>query len=244
MDTSLYVGLSRQVALAREFDIAAHNIANAGTVAFRGEATLFDSVIEQAGAADPVSFVIDKASYHDTRPGTLIETQNPLDVAIRGEGWLTVQTDQGERYTRDGRMTISEAGQLVTIAGGLPVLDVNGTPINIDNLGGAIEISADGVVSQKIGEFDEQIGRLALVEFAETQLLTRQGDGLFDSPVPGQPAIDSQIVQGTIEQSNVEPIMELTRLMDVSRAFQQAAEFIENGDELKREAISRLGRRV
>ncbi|WP_281300195.1 MULTISPECIES: flagellar hook-basal body complex protein [unclassified Iodidimonas] len=243
MDTSLYVGLSRQVALERSFDIVAHNIANAGTVAYRGESTLFDQSMEKAGLSDPVSFVIDKASFLDVRQGNLDETGNPLDLAIMGEGWLSVDAPQGVLHSRDGRMAISRDGVLVTRIGGLPILDINEAPIAIDPEGGPIQIAKDGMISQKLGEFEQQIGQIGLVQFPEDQSLTRAADGLYAAVAPPQPALQSTLIQGSLEQSNVQPILEMVRMMDISRAFQQATEFIENGDELKREAISRLGRR-
>lgn len=242
MDTSLYVGLSRQVALGREFDLVAHNIANANTTAFKGDRMLFDDAIRKAGAAEPVAFTIDKASFMDMSQGALVTTNNDLDVAVRGDGWLAVQTDNGIRFTRDGRMALATDGTLVTKAGGHPVLDVNFGPVTLDRDGGPLEIATDGTLTQRVGELDQQMGQLGLFQFAENQNLLREGDSLYNSGQPPAPAVESQLVQGSVEQSNIQPIMELTRLMELARSYEQASNFIKNGDDLKRDAITRLGR--
>lgn len=238
MDTSLYVGLSRQVALTRELEVVAHNIANMNTVAFRAERTLFDEAMAKAGSADPVAFVIDRATYTDTRPGALVRTESDLDVALRGEGWISVEgIDGAARYTRDGRLAISPDGVLTNL-NGQPVLDDTGAPVFLPPNIRVLDIGRDGTLTAD----GEQIGRIGIFEFENTQTLKREEGGLYSAEVEPFPAANTTLVQGMLEQSNVEPILELTRMLDISKAYQNASRVVQDGGDLKKDAISRIGR--
>ena len=118
MDNSVLVGLSRQVALARELDVVANNIANLNTTGYKADGALFEEYLDSAARADQsggsVSFVRDLGVWHDMSQGPIERTGNPLDVAVDGKGFLVVQTPGGERYTRNGSMQLNATGQLVT----------------------------------------------------------------------------------------------------------------------------------
>ncbi|PWC42572.1 flagellar basal-body rod protein FlgF [Azospirillum sp. TSO22-1] len=239
MDNSLYVGLSRQVALRRQLEVVANNIANMNTAGFRGERMLFEAAMEPGGTRpnDRIAFTIDRATYTDMRQGGFKETGNPYDVAIDGDGWLQVQTPDGVRYTRDGRMRRDNEGQLVNV-NGHPVVDDNGQPISIPSDRSHVSVSTDGVVSAD----NEMIGRLRPVRFDNPQALRQVGDVLFAADAPARPAPQARLVQGKVEQSNVQGIAEMTRMMELSRDYQSVTRMVDEGQDLLRSAINRLAK--
>ena len=242
-DTSLYVSLSHQVALERQLEVVANNIANMNTAGFRAERALFDDVMNRVGSADPVSFVIDRATYVDRKQGPLVGTGNQLDVAIRGHGWLAVDVDGEVRYTRDGRLALSPDGSLVTTEGHM-VLDEAGAPIQVPQEVADIAIANDGVLTI-IGDRpadERQIGKIALYQFENEQELQRLGDGLWATEAEALAAENSVLEQFMIEGSNVEPISEMTKLIDLSRAYQAAARSINDIHEQKKKSVETLGK--
>jgi flagellar basal-body rod protein FlgF len=241
MENPLYIGLSRQIALQRQLDVVGNNIANMNTVGFRADRMLFAEAMMQAGdggkGSKQVAFTIDRATYADTRAGTLTETGSPLDVAIQGDGWLRVATANGDRFTRDGRMQRDANGQIVTL-GGNPVLDTGGQAIVIPIERKSVSIAPDGTVTAD----GEQLGKLDLVQFQNVQAMQRGADGLYATSEPPAPAADAKLAQGKIETSNVQSIVEMTRMMDLSRDYQSVSKMIEDGQDLLRSAINRLGK--
>src|SRR6185312_9857675 len=124
MQNALLIGLSRQVALSRELDVVANNIANLNTTGFKADGSLFEEFLNSAArdeSNERLSFVRDRATWTDMSPGGTDRTGNALDVAINGDGYFAVQTQRGVRYTRNGSFQINPTGQLVT-AEGDPVL--------------------------------------------------------------------------------------------------------------------------
>lgn len=239
MDTSLYVSLSHRVAVNRELEIVANNLANMNSTAFKAERVLFDDVMKKAGGSDPVSFVIDRASYTDYKTGPLIRTENTFDLAINGEGWFSVQTPQGVQYTRDGRFVVSPAGELTALDGS-PVLDEGGAAILIPPEETEISIGNDGTITA--GEI--QVGRIAVYEFDNEQDLVRDAAGRYESLALPDIAAGASIVQGAIEGSNVDPIHEVTRLIELSRAYEQASRLDTDVHGQKKDAIRRLGEKA
>lgn len=241
MENQLYIGLSRQMALRRQLDVVANNIANMNTAGFRGERTLFEAAMEPGGRkpTDRIAFTIDRSTYTDLRPGAFSATGNPYDVALDGDGFLTVQTPDGVRYTRDGRMRRDADGQLVT-ANGHPVLDDGRKPVTIASEYSTVSIAPDGLVSAD----GDVVGRLGVVRFDNPQSLTQTGDLLFQPPdgVEPRPAPDTRLTQGKVEQSNVQGIAEVTRMMDLSRDYQAVTRMVDEGQDLLRTAINRLGK--
>jgi flagellar basal-body rod protein FlgF len=234
MDTTAYVALSRQVALMREMSVLANNVANIGTTGFRAERTLFETVLERAGAAGSVAFVQDVGTAHDLRPGPLSATGSPLDLAIDGEGWLAFASPDGVGYSRAGHLALAADGTLVD-AGGRPVLDESGAPIAVPAGDGDIAIAPDGTVSTRSGP----IGRIGIAAFAEPRALRPRGDGLWDASTEPLPSA-ARLVQGMLEGSNVEPVLEMTRLIETTRAFEGTQRMIEAHHDLERRAVERL----
>lgn len=242
VENALLVGLSRQMALARELDVIANNMANVGTNGFKARSARFNEFLMPGASADsfnradrPLSFVVDKGTPIDLSQGAIERTGNPLDVALKGDNYLVVQTPAGERYTRAGSLTINAQGQLVT-QGGQPVMGEGG-PISFGNTESAIAIAADGSVTSDQGVR----GKLRQVRFADPSSLVSEGTNLFSSTAAAQPAgPQARLETGAIETSNVKAVIEMTRLMEVQRSYQSVASMIGSQDELRSRAITRL----
>lgn len=238
MQSGLYVALSGQIALQRRLETIARNVANASSAGFRAEQVTFESFISQV-PLQPVAFASTGKSYLSRIPGELIRTDAPLDVAIEGDGWLAIETPSGIVYTRDGRMRMTEAGELQTISG-YPVLDVGGAPILLNPDAGTPRIAHDGTITQN----NQQIGALGLFRIdAEAGLLRAEGAGVIPDR-PAEPILDfvrDGVIQGYVERANVNPVLEMTHLIMVSRAFDAVTTSLNDADSSLREAVRTLG---
>ena len=243
MDNALYVGLSRQMVLRREMDIVANNIANADTSGFKVESLMTK---EQPGppaftlqGPKPVKFVAADGVARDFGQGGLRRTDAPLDLAIEGQGFFKVTTKDGDRYTRDGRFRTDDLGRLTTQAG-QTVADEGGGEITLDLQKGQITIAPDGTVSQGA----ERVGKVGVFKFDTLSVLEKKGDNLLANTSNSQPApaIDAKVRQGMLEESNVKPILEITRMIEVSRAYEQVTRMMDSQAELTRSTITRMGR--
>jgi flagellar basal-body rod protein FlgF len=250
MQNALLVGLSRQVALGRELDVVANNIANLNTTGFKSDGAVFEEYIGPVARADGVtradsrvSFVRDRATWIDLSQGSIERTGNSLDVAIDGAGFLAVQTPRGERYTRNGAMQINANGELVT-SEGYQVLGEAG-PIVLQPKDRDVTISADGTISAREGNnatTESQRGKLRVVSFDRAGQLQKDGAGTFQAPqnITPQPATTPRIVQGSIEKSNVRAVVEMTRMIEVTRTYTQVASMLSQQADLQRTAIEKL----
>ncbi len=250
MENTVLVGLSRQVALQRELDVVANNVANLNTTGFKAGGALFEQYLMPVardntfnGADTRLNFVQDRATWLDLGQGTIQQTGNPLDVAIDGSGFLVVQTPRGERYTRNGALQINATGELVT-SEGFQVLGESG-PITFQTSDRDITINADGSIRVREGSSataDSSRGKLRLMEFATPQQLQKDGASLFvaGANMQPQPAAESRVVQGAVEKSNVQGVLEMTRLIEVSRAYSEVAAILQQQSELRRDSINRL----
>jgi flagellar basal-body rod protein FlgF len=250
MDNALLVGLSRQVALAREVDVIANNIANINTTGFKSDGAVFEEYISPTARAENfvgpdqlISYVQDRATWVDLSQGALERTGNALDVAIDGRGFFAVQTPNGERYTRNGAFQINNNGELVTPEG-YQVLGESG-PIIFQPKDRDITISPDGTISVREGNnslTESQRGQLRVVGFTQANLLQKDGSGTFLAPEGVTPQADkvSRVAQGAVEKSNVRAVMEMTRMIEVTRAYTQIANMLSQQTELQRTAIEKL----
>jgi flagellar basal-body rod protein FlgF len=243
MDNALYVGLSRQMVLQREMDIISNNIANVDTNGFKVE-SLLEKTEPRApamtlGGPRPVKFVAPDGVARDFGQGALRATGAPLDVAIDGQGFFTVRGSQGDRFTRDGRFRTDETGRLITEQGAA-VLDESGGEIVIDAEKGAVSIGADGTMTQG----RDRIGKIGVVQFANAGALEKAGDNLYrnTSNLTPTPAEKARVRQGMLEASNVNSVLEITRMVEVSRAYEQTARMIDSQADLSRRAVERMGR--
>jgi flagellar basal-body rod protein FlgF len=242
MDNTLYVSLSRQMTLRREMDIIANNIANVDTTGFKVENLMVRT--EPAAPAsmkdgpNPVKFVLDDGVARDFTQGSFRTTGGAFDLAIEGKGFFQVETASGERYTRDGRFTLSPDGRLTTQEGD-PVMGEGGEII-LDPAKGQISIAQDGTISQA----DEKVGKVAVFLFDDRSVLDKDRGNLFKNTSNAQPVPDtaSRVRQGMLEGSNVNPILQITRMIEVSRAYESVVKTMENTADLSRRAVERLGR--
>ena len=250
MENTLLIGLSRQMMLERQMDVVANNVANVNTNGYKADKSLFEEYLMPGAHEDNfvgrdrrVSFVQDRATYRDFSEGANEQTGNPLDVAINGKGFLVVQTPAGERYTRDGALQINAQGQLVTVAGN-PVLVTNG-PIVIQPTDHDINISGDGTVTVLEGvnaAADSVRGKLRVVSFAQAQKLLKEGSNLYAAGEGGVPRADhaSTVRQGYVEKSNVNATVEMSRLVEVSRAYTAMSTLLQQASDLQKSAIEKL----
>ncbi len=239
MDSPSSVALSGQQARERQMDVLANNLANVSTTAFKGLRMLFAEYLSTQGGGSPVSYVQDIGTVRDWSQGPLTQTGNPLDVALQGTGFLEIQTAQGVRYTRDGRLKIDAQGQLVTLDDN-PVLNPTQQPIVIPPNSASLTIGQDGTIGARAGT----LGRLAVVSFDDLQGLAAEQDGLYDSDETPTPSTDTKVAQGMVEESNVQPITEMTRLMAVSHSVSMDKTFQDNEAERRKSSIDRLAKVV
>jgi flagellar basal-body rod protein FlgF len=243
MENALLVGLSRQTALAREFEVVANNIANVNTNGFRKRSSVFAEHLMPVASADEfrrpdrkISYVVDRGTWLSTERGSVEKTDDPLDVAVRSEGYLVLEGPNGqERYTRNGALAINAEGTLVT-SDGRPVLGQNGR-IQFSAGESNVAIMADGSVVTSQG----QRGKLRLAMFDNAQALVNEGSNEYS----GQGARDATIGEmrfesGAIERSNVKPVIEMARMVEISRAYASIAQMIQRTDDLRRNAIQKL----
>jgi flagellar basal body rod protein FlgG len=190
-----------------------------------------------------VSFVRDRSTWTDMTQGNLERTGNPLDVAIKGNGFLTVQTPNGERFTRNGAFQVNSAGQLVT-SEGYQVMGENG-PITMQPNDRDVRISADGTISVREGanvDVESLRGKLRMTSFDNPGLLRKDGSSTFSAPngVNALPDTTSEFIQGSIEKSNVNSVMEMTRMIEVTRTYTQVASMLQQQSDLHRTAVEKL----
>ena len=235
MFTSINIAASGLTAQRLRQDVIANNIANVSTPGFKGEQMMFVEYLQDAIGKDDVSFVQDIAVVRDYREGAFTRTDNPLDIAISGKGWLQVDTPNGMRYTRNGHIEIDSTGTLTTSAGH-PFLDDKNRPIKLPPTGGPILIAKDGSLS--VG--GQPVARLKLVSFDNEQDLRKDAESLYSTDAPTLPAPKAAVVQGMIEESNVKPIVEITSMISAMREFQSAQQVIEEEHKRQLDAVGTL----
>lgn len=245
MDSPGYIILSRLSSQMRGSQLTANNLANAETPGYRASRPIFAEHVQRQGrvlgpnGAGNVGYAWDRASWRETQPGTISQTGNPLDVAISGAGFFVIETPRGERYTRAGRFAIGADGQLVDQTGAA-VLNADSRPIAVAPNYTRIEVLGDGTIRSENGV----LGRLRIVRFADEQALRSEGDRHINAA--GQDPEDvarPNVVQGALESSNVQSVLEMTRMMAELREFQFATQFLEREGERQQSAVDRLLRR-
>lgn len=241
MENAQLIGLSRQIALQRQMDVVANNLANINTSGFKGEMMLFEEY-EMPIARDMdwgitdqfLSYTQDWATIHDYAGGALTQTGNEFDIALQGNGFLTVETGSGERYTRNGELKLDNTGLLIT-NDGYPVLSEGGQ-IRFEEGETNISIDSKGNILTSAGNK----GRFKIVSFEEPQTLIREGANLFSGELPIQD-LETRVAQGALERSNVSGVTEMAAMIRVTRAYQTLAQIMQRQDELRSSAIQSLG---
>ncbi len=238
MPSALNIDAAAQSALARRLDSIAANIANATTPGYRADGVKFDTLLSTTAGRN-VAFPSSGRDYITTSYGPINRTGGPLDIAVRGGAWLSLQSPDGPVYTRDGRLEISTTGELRSV-NGYALLDVSGAPISIDASAGPVGIAGDGMISQR----GRQIGAVGLFAFEPDARLSRYDNSSVAPDKPAQPVLDfiaNGIMQGYVEQSNVNPVRELTRMIEVQRAFDNITASADMIDATRQDTIKTLG---
>jgi flagellar basal-body rod protein FlgF len=240
MDTSTYIALSGQNARQQQMDVLANNIANMSTPGFKAERMMFQEYVTKASnGGDTGSYVKSIGNVRDMSQGPIAHTGNPLDVAINGDGFLTVSTAAGTRYTRNGHLSLDTQRELITTSGNL-VQNTGGAAIVIPQGAGEVSVSRDGTVSTAQGT----IGKIAVVNFDNPQVMQELEQGLYTTDQTAQPAPKAALEQGAIEESNVQSVLEMTKLMENSREVTNAKNFTDGEHNRIKDAIDRLGKSV
>ncbi|GLK54120.1 flagellar basal-body rod protein FlgF [Methylopila capsulata] len=242
MENASLVGLSRQVVLRRELDVIANNVANMNTTGFKAEQMVFSEFM-MPNARDgtfptqdqKLSFVQQRGTWHSFAPGNVEATGGAMDFAIDGEGFFVVETEAGERYTRSGEFGVNASGQLVT-ANGAPLLSTAG-PIQLAPNETGLTIGRDGTIATSEGVR----GRLRLVSFDDPRAIHKIGSNLYATTEdPKDAPATTAVVQGAVEKSNVKPIVEMSRLIEVNRAYTSISGILDAQNDIRRSAIEKL----
>ncbi len=237
MNNAGYVVLSRQSSLMKELTSIANNIANSDTAGFRREGFLFSEYVQALeNSGNSLSQTNIGGRFFDTRTGGLAETGAPFDVAIDGEGYFAVQTPHGERLTRAGSFVLSNEGELST-SEGHALLSESGGPIAIPAEAGTVTIAPDGSVAAD----GAPLGKIGVFNAPATALM-REGANLFKATQEKQPVEQPRVVQGFIEDSNVDPVVEIARLIEVQRAYELGQQLLKDEDERITKTIDSFGR--
>jgi flagellar basal-body rod protein FlgF len=242
MDNTTYIALSRQTALWNQLEVVANNLANVNTTGFKGTDTLFSQYVYKVPQndrtfKDKVAFTHDFGLVRNLSQGSFNYTSNIYDMAVQGEGYFVTQganPGEPERYTRAGNFTLDNQGQLIT-QDGRPVLSVNNAPITIPTTAGEITVQGDGAIMDQTGT---QIDQIRVVRFEEERKL-KQIDGTSFVTTEGQTAITlatPKIAQGVLEDSNVNGVTEMTRLIALNRTYADVARLVDAESDRRRKA--------
>lgn len=241
MQSGIYVGISSQIALERRLTTIADNIANMNTVGFRATEVKFDQVMSQTrnDLNANISFVTQGSDYLSTRNGEMIRTGNSFDFAVKGDGWFAINTPAGQVMTRDGRFSMDTTGALVSTQG-YPVMDAGGAPIQLNPAAGEPTVGSDGRILQN-GATVAQLG--LFTADAKKGFVRYENSGVIFSEAP-QPVVDNSnigVIQGYVEQSNVNAINQMTQMMQVNRAFEGISSLMKSTEDSFSQAIRTLG---
>lgn len=234
MENGIYTGLTRQSGLLSELQAIANNIANANTTGFRAEGVIF---AEHIAALGDESLSMATAEVRQTlqQQGALSQTGGTFDLAIEGDGFFLIQTPAGERLTRAGAFTPNENGDLVTLDG-FAVLDSGGAPVAVPLGQGNIGIAPDGTISAG----GVPVAQIGVVAPEDASSMTRE-DGVRFVATDWQPVEDPHVLQGFVEESNVNPILQIARMVEVQRAYELGQSFTDKEDDRIRSVIEVLG---
>ncbi|MEL6921132.1 MAG: flagellar hook-basal body complex protein [Pseudomonadota bacterium] len=235
MDNTGYITLSRQSGLMREMQIVANNIANTATTGYRQEGLVFSEFVKGVDGGASLSMGHGNVRQTSFVQGTLTQTGGTFDFAIEGDGFFLIQTPDGERLTRAGSFSPNGAGDLVT-QDGYGVLDAGGAPVFIPPGVKSLSVSPDGTISAD-GNF---VGQIGLVQPLDQSGLVREGGVLFTSEAGFEPSETARVMQGFLEESNVDPIGQLARMIEVQRAYELGQSFLDSEDERVRRTMDAM----
>jgi flagellar basal-body rod protein FlgF len=234
MSSGIYVATAGAIAQSNALDATANNIANAGTAGFRADRVTFREALTAARSAD-VASVNNGATTIDSRPGALSSTENPLDLALEGDGMFAINTPQGTRYTRAGNFKIDD-DRVLTNSDGFAVRGEGGATITIPPDAKSIEIAADGTIRAD----EATLGKLELVRFPQNRL-ERQGGSLYAAKGTPETTEPPKVRQGMLEVSNVNVVRGVVDLVKVSRTYESLMRVIQGYHDVESRAARELG---
>lgn len=238
MENAVYSTLNRQSGLMAEMRAVANNIANISTTGFRKEGVIFAEHVADLGRDEPsLSLATAEGRMVNLAQGTLAKTGGTFDLAIEGDGFFQIETPDGPRLTRSGAFTPSPEGELVT-ADGYRLLDLGGAPVFVPTDAGAVAVAEDGTVAAG-GAPVAQIGLFLPTDPAG---LLHAGGTRFESTGGVEPLESGKMFQGFLENSNVDPVAEIARMIEVQRAYEMGQGFLDAEDQRIRGVIQTLGR--
>ncbi len=237
MDNSTYTSLTRLSGLNREMQAIANNVANASTTGFRKEGVIFSEYVERVDKGPSLSMAAGRVRETSELQGGVEQTGGALDFAIEGEGYFLLETPDGQALTRAGSFVSNEFGELVT-SDGMRVLDAGGAPIQLPLDGTPVAVARDGTISAE-GAPIAQLGLWRAETLEDTERRAGVRFALNGAPVPVE---TPTILQGHLEASNVNPVSEISRMIEVQRAYELGQSFLEKEDGRIRSVLDTLGR--
>ena len=246
METPIYVALSKQTGMLEEMSQVANNLANVSTTGFRGSHRLFQEYLEDTGVGqgrNRISFAQDMGDYHNLAQGRLMNTSREADLALQGDGYFVIDAPSGKYYSRSGSFTLDPSGKLVT-DDGYALLQANGSPITVPP-NQSFSVGEDGSVTyfNRANSETVKLGKIAIVKFADRQDLRQSGGSNFltdQTPLPSE----ATIKQGMLEQSNVEPVLEITNMINLQRSFEMVNQLVQSEHDRLKQAISRINQKA
>ena len=215
--------------------IVANNIANAATTGFRQEGLIFSEYFQALDGGSSLSMAQGNVRNTSFVQGGLAQTGGTFDFAIEGDGFFLVQTPSGERLTRAGAFSPNADGDLVTYDG-YRVLDAGGAPVFVPPGASDLGVASDGTLSSG----GTPIGQIGLVRPIDAQAMVREDGVMFRADAGYEPSDNARVLQGFVENSNVDAISQITRMIEVQRAYELGASFLESEDERVRQAVKAL----
>jgi flagellar basal-body rod protein FlgF len=236
MDASGYVTLSRQSGLMSEMEMIAHNMANISTTGFRREGMVFSEFVQGVDDGPSISMAYGNTRSVDLSQAGVSQTGGRFDFALQGEGFFQVQTPQGVMLTRAGEFTPSASGVLMT-NDGAPLLDDGGSAIVVPANAKSVTLAEDGTLSAD----GKPLAKVGVVVPDDRNSLQHQMGTLFTAGTV-QPAAHPTVLQGYLEDSNVDAVSEVARMIQVQRAYEMGQGFLDREDERVKNVIQTLGR--
>lgn len=235
MNNAGYTTLTRQSGLMREMQIVANNIANSATSGFRQEGLIFSEYVKSVDGGGSLSMGQGNVKNTSFEQGALTQTGGRFDFAIEGDGFFLIETPNGERLSRAGSFSPNAEGDLVT-PDGLRVLDAGGAPLFVPADAGDISVASDGTVSVN----GAPLGQIGLVQPNDPMNLIREDGVMFRADDGYEPSENARVLQGFVEGSNVNAVLQITRMIEVQRAYELGASFLEAEDERIRAALTSI----
>jgi len=247
----LYLSTSGLMVQGHQVDVIANNVANVGTTGFKRDIAVFQQRAAESQTSPALArygnAILDglgggtwvNSSQTEFEQGDLDKTNSGLDVAVQGRGFLAVKTTSGQTaYTRDGHLT-TQTGTLTLVTNGAAVLDASGSPITVDPTQ-PVSISSDGTVSQGNGT----VGQIAVSDFANQRSLQKIGANLYTAPAGAATTATTNLGVGVLEKSNVEPVTQLTAMIEAQRAYEANAQMIKLQDQTLNMVVNNLAQPI